>query len=188
MFARKTGCESVQRGDEPEVVQGLRPQLPRDAAYVVEAVPGGFERLAERIPQGIRRGLRQPRELQHYRGEGLSDLVVEFLGDPLALGLQPLECVGTAVATLSFEPFEHLVEDRTKLLQSGCGRCVAGLTLRTWRARTIGAGRLPSIATWSRSTSGTEDEARQAVRGAASPSRARARRFGARVQRFAGDG
>src|ERR671915_971595 len=101
-------CERDERGDETEIVEGLGAKLACDPADVVKARPRrllGFAELVLQVGGGL---LRQSTELEHYRRQRLTDLVVELLGDALPLGLLRLERVPAALVPLQLEAVEHL--------------------------------------------------------------------------------
>ena len=72
---------------QAELLQDAGAQPAGDAADLVEAVAGGLLHLAQLVAHRRRRVVGDPLELEQHRGQGLADLVVQFLGDALPLGL-----------------------------------------------------------------------------------------------------
>ena len=98
-----------QRIHEPEVVERLGSEFAPDPPHVLEARERRFADVHQRIPL---RGRLTRRALgpQRDRGQGLTDLIVQFAGDPDPLLLLGGQHAPAALAPLALEPVEHLVQ------------------------------------------------------------------------------
>jgi hypothetical protein len=81
----KALAEDRQRAHQAEVVERLRPQLDRDPANVLQARPSLLLDLDDVGAQRIGNAVLQSREHQQHRGQLLTHLIMELLGDPQPL-------------------------------------------------------------------------------------------------------
>ena len=102
--------QGFQGADQAEFVQDAGAQAAGDPADLVEAGTGGLLDLVQVGAGGLGCVVGDPFEFEQDRGEGLADLVVEFLGDAVAFGFLGGEGAGVAGGAFGFEAVEHRVE------------------------------------------------------------------------------
>ena len=103
-------AERDQGVDQAEVVECLGSQPARDAAHVVDALPGRLCDLLERRLAVRGRGVGCALGLHCHRGQLLPELVVQLARDARTLLFLGGQCPADATAPLLLEAIEHAVE------------------------------------------------------------------------------
>ena len=104
-----------QRADESEVFEQFRPQLLRDPPHLLERAADGGLCLLNALTSTCAIGGGERVELEQDAGQYLADLVVEVARDPQSLRLLGCQCAAAALATLSLQSVEHLIEGGDRL-------------------------------------------------------------------------
>ena len=116
-------AQRVERAVQAEVLERIGAQPPRDAAHLVEAGADGLLRVCEFATNLRRSPVDGALEDQQRDGQRLTDLVVQFAGDALALVLLRRQRGRACRRPLRLEPVQHRIERRDQVVQ------VAGVTI-----------------------------------------------------------